>query len=208
MKSNKNMSTKAGKMNPESSVRLSEFPKDLVVKRDLLSRRECEKLIALYDSHCRLSSQRDYCGNEVLYYEDLAGVPKGRARLERVARTVASALGRSIGRMHLESIFVAMLPPGGYHPAHADNERYDGGHWVPNHTPQRKYSAILYLNAELEGGDLCFKTLGIRIKPQQGLLVGFPSHHGFVHEVEPVIIGKRYSIPLWFTNYGEPLLRL
>jgi predicted 2-oxoglutarate/Fe(II)-dependent dioxygenase YbiX len=93
--------------------------------------------------------------------------------------------------------------PGDFHVEHADNERYDDtrGRWLPNHTPNRVFSAGLYLNtagSHFEGGSLVF-TNGQEFAPATGLLVAFPSDHRFLHSVSPVTAGVRYSILTWFT---------
>jgi predicted 2-oxoglutarate/Fe(II)-dependent dioxygenase YbiX len=85
------------------------------------------------------------------------------------------------------------------HIAHADNERIEHGRWVPNHTPQRDYTGLAYLNDDFTGGELVFPDLDVVIVPKAGLLVVFPSDHEFVHAVPKVLSGKRYSLPVWFT---------
>jgi predicted 2-oxoglutarate/Fe(II)-dependent dioxygenase YbiX len=70
---------------------------------------------------------------------------------------------------------------------------------VPNHTPQRDYTELAYLNDDFKGGELVFPDLDAVITPKPGLLVAFPSNHKFVHAVPNVLSGKRYSLPVWFT---------
>ena len=66
----------------------------------------------------------------------------------------------------------------------------------------RDISIIFFLNDEFEGGDLVFPELRIRIKPEPGMLVCFPSNHHYLHGVEPVTKGHRYSIVTWATVKG------
>jgi hypothetical protein len=183
------------------------YSKDILCERDVLSTERCDELIRTYDLYSRLSSQTDYCGNPVLHYWDLESVPAEQSRLHVASDAIYARLSLR-GRNHIESLFLAMLPCGGHHPIHADNEAFEGEDWKPNHTPQRHYSTLLYLNSEFQGGDLCFPSLGIRIRPTRGLLIGFPSHHGFVHTVEPVTEGRRYSVACWFTTHDEFALPL
>ena len=186
------------------------LPQRVILQQDVLRKDECRRLTAIYDAHAQLSSQADYCGNKVLHYFDLEHLPRVQERLEGVVRNVVGAL-RKYGpfeKLYLEALFIAMLRRGGFHPSHADNERPEQNEWVPNHTSQRDYSAILYLNSEFRGGELQFDGLGIRIAPKGGLLVAFPSHHGFVHGVSPVVRGRRYSIALWFTASKRQSLEL
>jgi predicted 2-oxoglutarate/Fe(II)-dependent dioxygenase YbiX len=98
---------------------------------------------------------------------------------------------------------VSRMAKGDWHPLHADNESMgESGVWVPNHTPWRTHTAMLYLNSEgeaFEGGVLRFAGLDLRGNPRAGLLVGFRCDHSHRHEVETVRRGFRHAISLWFT---------
>lgn len=109
------------------------------------------------------------------------------------------ALYCDIPGFFIESFFIACLLSGDSHIPHADNERREDGRWVPNHTPQRDYTGIAYLNDDFTGGELVFPDLDIVIAPRPGLLVGFPSNHEFVHAVPKVLSGNRYFLPVSFT---------
>lgn len=94
---------------------------------------------------------------------------------------------------------------------------YDvGGHYVPHIDSESKWitplgesswrkvvdrdlSIVLFINDEYDGGDFVFPDLKIRIRPEPGMLLCFPSNHHYVHAVEPVTKGKRYSIVCWAT---------
>jgi hypothetical protein len=101
--------------------------------------------------------------------------------------------------LFVEALFLACLLPGDSHIAHADNERRAHGRWAPNHTPQRDYTGLVYLNDKFTGGELVFPDRDVVIIPKSGLFIGFPSNHKFVHAVPKVRSGKRYSLPIWFT---------
>jgi len=63
----------------------------------------------------------------------------------------------------------------------------------------RDLTVLIYLNDDFEGGDLIFNDLKIRIRPEPGLLVAFPSTEYYMHQVEPVTKGKRHTIVSWLT---------
>jgi hypothetical protein len=96
-------------------------------------------------------------------------------------------------------LFLACLLSGDSHIPHADNQRRKHGRWVPNHTPQRDFTGLVYLNDGFTGGDLVFPDRDVVIIPKPGLFIGFPSNHKFVHAVPKVLSGKRYSLAVWFT---------
>jgi len=158
--------------------------------------------MTLYDRHSELTSRRDYNSRPLLDYYTLRGVDSKSASWVhgitlRCKKKVEIRF--STAELFVESFFVACLFTGDSHIPHADNERLENGAWVPNHTPQRDYTGIAYLNDNFAGGDLVFSELNVVITPKPGLLVGFPSNHDFVHAVPRVLSGKRYSLPVWFT---------
>ena len=57
---------------------------------------------------------------------------------------------------------------------------------------------------DFEGGEFVFPDLRVRIKPEPGLLVAFPSSQFYLHKVEPVISGTRYAMVNWMTVQGMP----
>jgi predicted 2-oxoglutarate/Fe(II)-dependent dioxygenase YbiX len=94
---------------------------------------------------------------------------------------------------------------GGHYLHHIDGE----GIWTaPDQTQlwrktvDRDLSMVLYLNDGFEGGDFVFPDLHIRVRPEPGLLVCFPSNRYYRHGVEPVTKGNRYSMVTWMTVKG------
>ena len=73
---------------------------------------------------------------------------------------------------------------------------YDGGHSsVP-----RIVSAIGYLNDDFEGGELEFPNFKIKIKPQAGMLILFPSNFSYAHIAHPVTKGTKYAMVTWMRD--------
>jgi hypothetical protein len=62
----------------------------------------------------------------------------------------------------------------------------------------RTVSITAYLNEEYTGGDLEYKYFGLKIKPEPGDVLVFPSNYVYNHEVHPVESGIRYAIVNWF----------
>jgi hypothetical protein len=175
----------------------------ILVSENTLSLKECTFLLALYDRYSELSSSLDYQNcRPLLHYYTLRDVDSESASWVygitlRCKEKIEVHL--STPELFVESLFVACLLSGDSHITHADNERREHGRWVPNHTPNRDYTGIAYLNDIFTGGELVFPNLDVGIAPKPGLLVAFPSNHRFVHAVPKVLSGKRYSLPVWFT---------
>jgi hypothetical protein len=64
--------------------------------------------------------------------------------------------------------------------------------------PTRTISVLIYLNDNFEGGELDFPFHGVRITPQAGTMVMFPSSFAYTHEALPVQSGTKYAIVTWF----------
>lgn len=174
----------------------------VLVSENTLSIEECTFLIDLYDRYCELSLQRDCNGRLLLHYYTIRDADSESASwVYGVSLRCKEKLEVGLGtpELFVDSLFLACLLPGDSHIPHADNQRREHGRWLPNHTPQRDYTGLVYLNDNFTGGELVFPDRDVVIIPKPGLFVGFPSNHKFVHAVPNVLSGKRYSLPVWFT---------
>ena len=94
---------------------------------------------------------------------------------------------------------------GGHYQPHVDGEslwKTPKGESIWKKSTNRDISIVLYLNDDFEGGDFIFPDHKIRVRPEPGMMVCFPSNHHYKHGVEPVTKGKRYSIVCWATVKG------
>jgi hypothetical protein len=68
-------------------------------------------------------------------------------------------------------------------------------------------SGVLYLNDQYEGGEIYFPEQNIKIKPEAGSLVMFPSYRPYFHHPLPVTSGNKYMVPFfWYdleTNWSN-----
>ena len=98
---------------------------------------------------------------------------------------------------------------GGHYCPHIDGEslwRTPDNKLIWKKSTDRDISMVFYLNDEYEGGDFVFPDLKVRVRPEPGMLVCFPSNHHYRHGVEPVTRGQRYSIVCWATAKGFPTM--
>jgi len=98
---------------------------------------------------------------------------------------------------------------GGHYIPHVDAETLyqdDIGLDMWEKTLDRDLSVVYFLNDDFEGGQLVFPALNLTIEPQAGTLVCFPSDHHFVHGVNPVTAGHRYTVVTWMRVKGMPTL--
>ena len=98
---------------------------------------------------------------------------------------------------------------GGHYCPHIDGEslwQTPDGELIWKKSTERDLTMVFYLNDDFEGGDFIFPDLKIRVRPEPGMLVCFPSNHHYKHGVDPVTRGKRYSIVCWAKVKGFPTL--
>jgi hypothetical protein len=79
---------------------------------------------------------------------------------------------------------------GEHYKSHYDGSTKDG----------RCISAICYLNSDFEGGELEFVNFKIKIKPQPGMLILFPSNYAYQHIAHPVTSGTKYAMVTWIKD--------
>jgi predicted 2-oxoglutarate/Fe(II)-dependent dioxygenase YbiX len=96
---------------------------------------------------------------------------------------------------------------GGHYIPHVDAEtlyKDDAGLEMWEKTLDRDLSVVYFLNDDFEGGELVFPGLDLVIEPEAGTLVCFPSDHNFIHGVNPVTAGDRYTVVTWMRIKGMP----
>jgi predicted 2-oxoglutarate/Fe(II)-dependent dioxygenase YbiX len=83
--------------------------------------------------------------------------------------------------------------------------KYSGGqeyhhHYDGTSNTSRIISAICYLNSNFDGGEIEFPFFKIKIKPQPGMLILFPSNFAYGHIAHPVTKGSKYAIVTWIRD--------
>jgi predicted 2-oxoglutarate/Fe(II)-dependent dioxygenase YbiX len=83
--------------------------------------------------------------------------------------------------------------------------KYSGGqeykaHYDGSTGTGRTVSAILYLNSDFEGGEVEFVNFNLKIKPEPGMLLLFPSNYAYRHIAHPVTSGTKYAAVTWIKD--------
>ncbi|MBD2459989.1 2OG-Fe(II) oxygenase [Oscillatoria sp. FACHB-1407] len=63
--------------------------------------------------------------------------------------------------------------------------------------PTRDISVVGYLNDDFEGGETYFDRQNVKVKPEAGAVLLFPSYFTHPHESLPVIKGQKYAFTSW-----------
>lgn len=107
-----------------------------------------------------------------------------------LAATIPYAKKHNIPELFHEDYQMLRYRAGQEYKAHADGGTDIG----------RAISAILYLNDDYEGGEIEFPNFGVKIKPEPGMLVLFPSTYPYAHIAHPVSDGTKYAIVTWIKD--------
>lgn len=83
--------------------------------------------------------------------------------------------------------------------------KYSGGQQYKAHYDGstgigRCISALVYLNSNYEGGEIEFVNFGVKVKPEPGMLILFPSNYAYRHIAHPVTSGTKYNLVTWIRD--------
>lgn len=70
--------------------------------------------------------------------------------------------------------------------------------WEPNHTPNRVYTSLVYLNDDFSGGETTLPIKNIHVKPKTGTLFGFPCSRDYIHGVRAARNNVRLAFTSWY----------
>lgn len=98
----------------------------------------------------------------------------------------------------IETCSILRYQPGQFYKRHVDNlllasRRDEAAQGVPT----RDVSIVGYLNDDFVGGETFFDRQNIKVKPQQGSVLVFPSYYTHPHQSLPVIAGCKYAFTSW-----------
>jgi hypothetical protein len=94
-----------------------------------------------------------------------------------------------------------------YHEPYQALKYRAGEHYKPHYDggteSGRAISAVVYLNDNYKGGHIEFPNFKIKLKPEKGMLILFPSNYAYRHIAHPVLEGTKYSLVTWI--HDRPL---
>lgn len=181
--------------------------RNIHVLENMLTEEQCTAFREMYEQHAGNTTNYDYNRTPVVHYENLRGREEQRKLMLQVIELGVFTVQRLFERPQerAEAAFLARISRGHVHIPHIDNAKPDG---TPNHTPQRTYSSLFYLNSDFQGGEIRFPNHHVSIKPKAGMFIAFPSSPPYLHYVAAVESGFRYSLPVWYSDRPQNAMRL
>jgi hypothetical protein len=82
---------------------------------------------------------------------------------------------------------------------YSDHQQYHR-HYDSSSIIGRAISAICYLNNDYSGGEIEFPNFKVKIKPESGMLILFPSSYPYAHIAHPVTDGVKYCLVTWIRD--------
>jgi len=199
--------------------------RDLQVVEGFADPETCRELVLLHQRFGSLEAGRDngYFLPDALQHAP-AAFDLARRLVNRIQALIRTCYRKQVG---CDLALVCGIVPGFSHTLHADNARVvcprhgedaarlrrarcecEDVRVLPNHTPWREYTGLVYFGGGHAGGAIVFgdgpnvygNAYRAEIMPRPGLLVLSPSNELYFHHTTPVTSGVRYSMSSWFTT--------
>jgi hypothetical protein len=188
-------------------------PEHIVEIENFLTDGECEYLLGFTKNNNVWDPGQDvYNENGTIIYQHNVWKDRvaTRASLEKTDPVVVTMLEAIINRLKpiIEDHFdvevtptgpcLVRWPVGSMQWPHADKELHEGPDaGKPGNFPWYDLGTIFYLNEDYEGGRLHFPKQEIAFKPKKKAAYFFPGDLNYIHGVDIITEGTRYTSP-WF----------
>jgi predicted 2-oxoglutarate/Fe(II)-dependent dioxygenase YbiX len=150
----------------------------------------------------------------VRYTQELKLTDELRVRLRRIDDASISRFVNPFFAVEVserEPSQVLHYGTGGHYVPHVDAEtlyKDDEGRDFWEKTLNRDLSIVYFLNDDFTGGELVFPHFDLVVRPEAGSLICFPSDHNFIHGVNPVSSGHRFTSVTWLRVANVPDLEI
>ena len=95
-----------------------------------------------------------------------------------------------------ESVSIVYYPTGSYNTPHADNCIIDNG--LVTRVKEWTHTGIIFLNNNFTGGELVYPNQGCVFLPTIGTMIITPAGEEYIHYVNPVLSGERFTLVFRF----------
>tara|TARA_R100000353_G_C6507318_1_gene195710 strand:- start:25 stop:633 length:609 start_codon:yes stop_codon:yes gene_type:complete len=182
---------------------------DFVQVKNFITDDECNDLIKFYDTYFSVqhhtNQHTDVFNNKSFQYEVIANqYQKSYARylMDRIRWGIVNELRKFYNDdrfIYNDYCDLVRWKVGEGLNWHADANYYPSGE--PNYVSYRTYGSVTYLNDDYEGGEFEFMNEKYgKIKPEKGMMIAFPADLDWVHRVNTVTKGDRYTMASWYTD--------
>ncbi|WP_408988110.1 2OG-Fe(II) oxygenase [Sphingomonas sp. SUN019] len=173
--------------------------------KNFLDARACRRLITMIDRNRRPSTLLSDRGDATFRTSESCDMDRWSDSVQPIDESIAALLG--IAPENGETMQGQRYAPGQHFRAHHDYFHQGESYWerIKQAGGQRTWTAMIYLNDVEDGGATWFPQAGLRVAPQQGLLLAWDNMQGdgspnpmTIHEGTEVVEGVKYIVTKWF----------
>jgi hypothetical protein len=199
-------------------------PDNIIVHDSLFSGEDLNKMLSFCKSQTTWSNSIFYSSGKLQTYPDEKtnfhnATPEVFNLFVNILNLIKDKIEWSYGTRVVpkENEAIRRWSPGEFQDVHADSELSTGEfislqyitdedqnideseHSLPNDFVD--FSSVFYINDDYKGGELFFPEYDIKIKAKSGSFITWPSNAKYLHGVNKVIDGYRYTIPsMWYSE--------
>lgn len=144
----------------------------IVIVPNLLTKEICDKLIS--DANFSGTASTTPAFN----YSDSIKIERRNFSEHHLIKDISYKFG-----FNVENAPMLWYPKNTPNPLHADNSIFENGSVIK--VKNWKRSAIIFLNENFNGGELCYPEQGVCVKPKTGMMLVAPAGIEFPHLVTP-----------------------
>ena len=199
-------------------------PNNIIVHDSLFSGEDLNKMLSFCKSQTTWSNSIFYSSGKLQTYPDEKtnfhnATPEVFNLFVNILNIIKNKIERSYGTRVVpkKNEAIRRWSPGEFQDVHADSELATGEfislqyitdedqnideseHSLPNDFVD--FSSVFYINDDYKGGELFFPEYDVKIKAKSGSFITWPSNAKYLHGVNKVIDGYRYTIPsMWYSE--------
>lgn len=178
---------------------------EMFIKPGFLSADHCAELIQLIDQDRRPSTVADYNGDAAFRTSETCDLKREDEPVQRLEDMLTEFTG--IDPAYGEQLQGQRYEVGQEFKQHTDWFNPEGADWEKfcGVSGQRTWTFMIYLNDVEAGGATRFKTVGKKVTPERGKLLGWNNRHpdgsgnvNTLHHAMKVRKGVKYVITKWY----------
>jgi len=162
----------------------------ILILDDILNSNECNNLIEIYQKNKQYSHTH---GNPTFYPLNIKNILDEKNIALEVAKRIEQITNKYYNSNIIDWYEIVKWPCNTWQSYHLDTA-----------SKETSLTSITYLNENFDGGRSVMYD-GTKIKPKTGRTLIFDGNK-YIHGVEPILKGERYTLPIWYKNTVRELI--
>jgi hypothetical protein len=162
----------------------------IIILDDILTEDECKNLIDIYQKNKENTHTH---GNPTFYPLNIKNILAGKDIALEAAKRIEKITNKYYNLNIIDWCEIVKWPCNSWQSYHLDTA-----------SKETSLTSITYLNENFDGGCTIMHD-GTKVKPKTGRTVIFDGNK-YIHGVEPILKGERYTLPIWYKNTIRELI--